>query len=816
MAQTFQDVDGQLVIPQANAKWATAPSNSGIATRGVVVLVGEADIGPDYSEEADGFPGATFGPGQFSSVQAKYGSGPIVDAFRNVANPSRDPAVRGAPTQVICIKTNAGTKAQGSLTGGYAVARAKAAGANGNLISVEVQGKTAERPATISKAFVRSTGTEAVVVAANGAAPATLVVTDLTPTAFVATNLAALAGVNVTVAGGVNSKPANGLVAVTAEVTAVGAVVTIALSGGLWSTQPAAGYTLIIGNTSSITGGLNQNSGYYVVTSATPSTIVAKKIVDTDGVTYTAPIAIAPGAAADALLCDAYTPVTFTNATGVVEGSGGSLTFYRPGASTGNHFFEVTAAPLAASVFTTSVTERVVSILVNRKNDSLSETLNVGGNVVLSIGFTGAGAGPNVTVDATNITLDDNVTTPIVLPKASFKTIGDVVAVINSKPGWYASTQAAFQSKAPSVLDRGVFGCAQNGIASTGPARIKMDASAVVTAIGTSNGIEFASNPTTGLPAVQAVFFLAGGAKGGTTDTGISAALAAAGLTRCNFVVTLFSRDATDDIADGLTDATSTYTIDGINAYNAAHVAAFSQFKKRRPRQAFVSKKGTFAQAKAAAQTLASARVSLTFEDVLALGATGSQWFQPWMGAVVAAGMQAAAFYRPIFNKSVGLTGVRQAAGDFKTQDDDAVEEALLAGLLVIRERDGGGFGFVSDQTTYATDENFVYNSIQAMYVADVIAQTVAQRMERAFVGQSFADVTAGVALSYLKGIMADLKRLKLIAASDDAVDGYKDAKIEIRPPAMLVSAEVKEATGLYFIPISFLVTQVSQSASQG
>jgi hypothetical protein len=810
MAQTFVDDSGTLVIPQANAKWATAPSNSGIATRGVVVLVGEADIGPDFSQEADGLAGATFGPGQFSAVQAKYGSGPIVDAFRNVANPSRDPQVRGAPTQVITIKTNVGTKAQGALTGGYAVARAKAAGANGNLISVEVQGKTAERAATISKAFIRSTGTEAIGVAANGGTPATLVVTDLTPTAFVATNLAALGLVGVTVAGGVNSKPANGLVAVTAEVTVAGAVVTIAISGGTWSNQPAAGWTLLIGGASPIMGGTGQNSGYYVVTSATPSTIVAKKIVDIDGATYTAPVAVAPGAAADATTCDAYTPVTFTNAVGVVEGLGGSLSIYRPVASTGSHFFDTSAAPLAASVFTTSTTERVVSVLVNRKNDNLSETLNAGGNVALSVGKTGS-TGATVTVDATTITLSGG----IVLTKASFQTIGDVAAYINAQTGWYASTPAAFQSKSPSVLDRGVFKADQNGIASTGPARIKLDAYAVVTAIGTSNGIEFASNPTTGLPAVQAASFLAGGLKGGTTDAVVAAALAAAGLTRCNFVVTCFSRDASLDIADGLTDSTSTYTIDGINAYNAAHVASFSQFKKRRPRQAFVSKKGTFTEAKTAAQTLASARVALAFQDVAALGAAGTQWFQPWMGAVIAAGMQAAGFYRPIFNKSVGLTGVTQAAGDFKSQDDDQVEEALLAGLLVIRLRDGGGFSFVSDQTTYATDENFVYNSIQAMYVADVIAQTVAQRMERAFVGQSFADVTAGVALSYLKGIMADLKRLKLIATSDDAVDGYKDAKVEIRPPAMLVSAEVKEATGLYFIPISFLVTQVQQTAQQ-
>jgi hypothetical protein len=229
-----------------------------------------------------------------------------------------------------------------------------------------------------------------------------------------------------------------------------------------------------------------------------------------------------------------------------------------------------------------------------------------------------------------------------------------------------------------------------------------------------------------------------------------------------------------------------------------------------------VSKQTTYTAAKTAAQTLASYRAFFNFLDVNALGANGVQWFQPWMGSVLAAGMQAAGFYRPIFNKSIACSGVRQAAGDFSTQDDDAVEDALLAGLGVIRARDGGGFSFVSDQTTYLTDDNFVLNSVQAVYVADVIAMTVAQRMERAFVGQSFADVTASAALSFLKGIMADLKRLKLIASSDDAVDGYKDAKIEIRPPAMLVSAEVKEATGLYFIPIKFLVTQVQQTASQG
>ena len=39
---------------------------------------------------------------------------------------------------------------------------------------------------------------------------------------------------------------------------------------------------------------------------------------------------------------------------------------------------------------------------------------------------------------------------------------------------------------------------------------------------------------------------------------------------------------------------------------------------------------------------------------------------------------------------------------------------------VVIRARDNGGFSFVSDQTTYTADDSFVYNSLQAVYVADV------------------------------------------------------------------------------------------------
>jgi hypothetical protein len=183
------------------------------------------------------------------------------------------------------------------------------------------------------------------------------------------------------------------------------------------------------------------------------------------------------------------------------------------------------------------------------------------------------------------------------------------------------------------------------------------------------------------------------------------------------------------------------------------------------------------------------------------------------MGAVLAASTQAAAFYQSLVRKQVNCSGVLQAAGDWSYNSDSQVENALKAGLLPCKKAEEGGFIWVSDQTTYGKDANSVYNSIQMVYAADTVALTTAQRMERAFVGRSIADVSASVALSYLDGIMADFLRLKLIAPSSDAPLGYKNARIVVQGPVMRISVEVKIAGSIYFIPISFYVTEITQTA---
>ena len=66
--------------------------------------------------------------------------------------------------------------------------------------------------------------------------------------------------------------------------------------------------------------------------------------------------------------------------------------------------------------------------------------------------------------------------------------------------------------------------------------------------------------------------------------------------------------------------------------------------------------------------------------------------FQPWMGAVLAAGMQAAGFYRAIVNKGINTSGVLMRDASFSDKDDSQVEDALLAGLLPARKSLTGGF----------------------------------------------------------------------------------------------------------------------------
>jgi len=854
MAQSFITDQGTLIIPGGYPSIRVQTAASGLATSGVIMLVGEADQGPDFTLETDLETTSAFGPDQLSSVVAKYKSGNLVDGFRAAAQASNDPQITGAPSRIILVKTNPSTKASataltwGALTWTLAD---RSFGKLGNLISFTVTAATSEVvPTTGSFTWIPNAGTTAYNVRINGGAALTSgnLAANTSPAAFVAA-IGGLAGI--TAIGGADRgilAAAAGTLAVVANPGGAGVTVVTVTRSINFDVIPTAGDTMIIPLGSVIAGAGSANVGAYVVTAATATVITAQKLSDAGAAapvpgTITNPVNVAAAAVVATTDVQAKAPVTVSlAAANPVDGIGKSLEISE--LTTGTDLLSRSTFALGVLPVTwvskavcpqnlVCATEDRATYTGSRQVDNVLETLTAGGEIALLMSYKGTTATVTITATTFSTTVTGGTGAGFSINLRDYPTINDLVKFINAQTGYTAAVGTAVLGQivlttpganigqaALTALDQGTFGiCSTQGVQN---GRIKIDSFRFFNAINnnsvllqTGTGL-FPTQATAGVPQPTALTFLAGGAKGGTTAVNYNAAIDALQKARGNFVVPLISRDATLDIADGLTETTSTYTIDAANAYTNTHCLTMSTLKRRRNRQCFLSKEDTFLNQKLAAANIASFRAAMCFQDpkVVAASTGNITQFQPWITACVAAGMQAAGFRLAIVNKQLNISGLVNRAGDFNDKDDTAMEDALNNGLLPARRAVTGGFTWVSDQTTYGKDNNFVFNSIQAVYTADVIALTTAQQMEAQIVGQSVADISAPIALSMLEAIMGNFLRLKLIAPSDDAPKGFKNAAVAIiGGKALRVDVEIKLATAIYFVPISFLVSPVNQSA---
>src|SRR6266851_4496983 len=842
---------GQFNIPGAYADFGTQETNSGLATTGVLLLVGEADGGPDYTQELD-LDLNSFGPNDLSAVIAKYVSGPIVDGFKGAVSASKDPDITGAPQLIKLVKTNPSAKATLALTkvagGSYGTLQDNNFGKLGNLFIGSVIAAPAEVvPTTGLNTYISPTGVTTLNVRVDGGGASVVNVTAaMLPSAF-ATALAAVP--NLTVTGGTARGSAPGGGATLAVAIVAGNTITLTSSAN-WlsagSQLPVVGDTLVVSATSLIKGAANQNVGAYVVTAVTVNTVTATKLADgAAGVAgvITAPIAVAAVAAttADA---EFYQPITAAHVAGnAVDGIGKSLEFFRATGSENLFFVLGTTTPAsilsiaATPILLISASEYAVNTTIARASDNVSEAHTVGGEVALTVSYLGTTAsmaitGTTAVVGTATVTAATSFSTTVTggagvnIPATdltAFPTLNDLVAFINTFTGYTAKVgSAALGLLPPSALDQvtvSIGASTPSAVTATLPGnlsgRVKIDGFRYFNEMFTSPTVSLAIRAPAGLPAVASGKAFAGGTRAATTQVIFQAAIDALKAVEGNFVVPLFSQNATADILLGLTDAASTYTIDSINSYVLSHCNAMSVITSRKNRQGITSKRDTFANVQVAAQTLAAGRITLAFQDVIASGQNGLAQFQPWMNAAKAAGAQAAAGPKAIFNKLLDLNGAIQNAKDFNFKDDNQVTKAGKAGLLTIRKARGGGFRYVADQTTYSKDQNPVFNSIQAIYAADTVALTTAQRMEDAFVGKTLAQVSSSVAFAFLETIMVDMLKLGFLAKSDGAERGYKDAKISIVGPHLHVDVTIFLATALYFVTIRFQINQVKQTTTQ-
>lgn len=492
---------------------------------------------------------------------------------------------------------------------------------------------------------------------------------------------------------------------------------------------------------------------------------------------------------------------------------------FRKGWGKSFELVELTAGDLAdlglSAGLSVSGAESAVELSVIRSDTGLNETLDAAGEVALEVGYEGTTATLTISGNSLSTAVTGGLGSALSIDMSSYATIKDLADFISSQAGYTAAVPVASQQSNPAKLDD----VAAIGICSSDaglmPGRVKRSLSNWEDAVANSSAVEWVEDAAAGLPSPMATYsFLSGGQKGSTLAADVVDALSALEALQANFIVPLFSRDASADIADGMTDSLSTYTIDAIHAAVKNHCLKMSTPKLKRNRIAVLSFWGSYASAKSKAQTAANYRMNMAFQRVSQVDSQGViQKYLPWYAACVAAGMQAAGFYKGITNKLANVISFEDPSG-FDAGNPGDVEDALLGGLIIL-QNDTAGVKFVSDQTTYGFDTNFVYNSMQAVYLADIVALDLSDALQRAFVGQSLADVDAATALAFIASKMDEYRRVKAITADDQAPLGYRNAKVRISGPTMEVSLEIKLSTTIYFIPIELSISQVQSAANQ-
>lgn len=497
-------------------------------------------------------------------------------------------------------------------------------------------------------------------------------------------------------------------------------------------------------------------------------------------------------------------------------------TAYRKGHGKSFELVDSTPGGLAALGLviglSTSAQEPGVEVNIIRSDTNVSEIFDINAVIALNIGYVGTTA--TCTINQTTKLLATTVAggsgASQSIDMTNYTTVADLADYINTLTGYSCSATTAAQKLPTTCLDAvSAIGICSTA-ASTKPGRIKKSAYDSSASLNTSRSLSFTitSAATLGIPSPTTVTqALSGGTRGATLAADIIAAIALLPGIDVNFLIPLFSRDATSDITDLLTDSLSTYTIAALNTACKNHVLQYSTPKLKKHRQAALSFwDGTYTSAKSQAQSLATYRCSLTIQKATqnnSLGVTTT--FMPWYSACVAAGMQTAGFYKSITNKLANVTSFTDPTG-YDSSNPGNVEDALYGGMLVLTKNVAGN-SWVSDQTTYGYDTNFVYNAIQTVYTSDILSLDLAASFQSAFVGKSNADVDASAALAFLVQKATQYKKLKLTASSDDAALGFKNPSITLNGPELDVSAEFKLSSAIYFIPINVNLSQVTQSA---
>lgn len=486
--------------------------------------------------------------------------------------------------------------------------------------------------------------------------------------------------------------------------------------------------------------------------------------------------------------------------------------------------FEISASAGLGVVdaLTDSSVESAMTVTIKQTRDLLEEQETIGGNIVLEAGYDGVNATATIAVTATQVTLTDAAATTF--DKAAYPTILQLVDAMNLTADWDISLSSTlYNSLSPDVLDIVDVGAKVTTAASQKAARIKKDAYEVAQLMELSSIVDITAQADTGLMDALSETALAGGALGASTTADVTNALTAFQELRVNSVVPLFSRDATADITDNLTDASSTYTILGIHQGVKTHCSLMSTTKNRSERQGYISMKASFADCLDRASLLADARLQLCIQDTRNTDSIGNiKWFQPWSQSAMVAGARGGSpVGTPLTFKFFNTTGIRQTAQAMSTAEEDIVldfnpntegDQAIQGGITFFEAPQSGGIRCVVDNTTYQKDANWVKNRGNVQYAADVLAFDFRNQLENIFVGQK-NNIQASEIKSVAASILATFLAQGITVATEEAPNGYKKLDVVLEGNIVRINAIVVLVEGIDFILNDITISRVQSEA---
>jgi hypothetical protein len=308
--------------------------------------------------------------------------------------------------------------------------------------------------------------------------------------------------------------------------------------------------------------------------------------------------------------------------------------------------------------------------------------------------------------------------------------------------------------------------------------------------------------------------FFAGASNGGTANSYVQAGFDALLNEECDIVVPLFSRDALSDIADALTDATSTYTIASIMAMTDSHCRTASSTLNRAERLGWIAYKNTFENSKTVAKVTNSEYVSLVIQDCQVSDASGTMtWKNPHIFAALNAGMEAGSVIgMPLTKKALNCNGIRHSDFNPKTQYSQAID----CGIYFAEQPPKGGVVVVCANTTYQKDSSFVFNRRSVMRAANYTATTLREQLESAFVGKTKATGTtlANGVKSYAQSILGTLLRNEILVgdARNDGM-GYRELAVSVNGAIVTLSVIITPVQGIDFVLSNITLANINDIA---